>query len=109
MSLKFFLDRDLLDELNGEAPEWNEEEMKMYMRGVEDNTTVVTYSIKVYYSIELGEKTGGKIGAMVDVMFENMNKRYKDLGALTRAKLHCLEQTTWTKEEVFAASGIWWS
>ena len=25
-----FLDRDLLDELNGKEPEWTEDEMKMY-------------------------------------------------------------------------------
>ena len=27
-----FLDRDLLDELNGEKPPWKDEEMKLYMQ-----------------------------------------------------------------------------
>ena len=93
-------DRYLLEELGDSKPAWTEEQMKLYKQGVEDNTTIVTFSVKVYYSIEVGQKTGGKIGAMVDVMFKNMNKRYKDLGALTRARLHCLEQTTWTEAEV---------
>jgi len=95
-----FLDRDLLDELNGAEPQWTEDEMKMYMQGVEDNTTVATFSIKVYYSIEVGEQTGGKIADMVNLMIENMNKRFDDLGALTRAKLHCLEQMTWNEKEI---------
>ena len=91
LDYNFFLDRDLLDELNGEEPEWTEDEMKMYMQGVEDNTTVATFSIKVYYSIEVGEVTGGKIADLVDFMIDDMNKRFEDLGALTKAKLHCLE------------------
>ena len=90
-----FLDRDLMDELDGEEPEWTEDEMKMYMQGVDDNITVATFSIKVYYSIEVGEVTGGKIADLVDFMIDDMNKRFEDLGALTKAKLHCLEQMTW--------------
>ena len=91
--------RYLLDELGDHKSPWTEEQMKMYKQGVEDNVTVVTFSIKVFYSIEVGLKTGGKIASMVDVMIENMNKRFKNLGALTRAKLHCLEQTTWTEDD----------
>jgi len=101
-----FLDRDLLDELNGADPRWTEDEMKMYMQGVEDNTTVATFSIKVYYSIEVGEQTGGKIADMVDLMIDNMNKRFEDLGALTKAKLHCLEQMTWNEKEILNRYGI---
>ena len=70
---------------------WTEDEIKMYMQGVEDNTTVATFSIKVYYSIEVGERIGGKIADTVNFMIDDMNKRFKDLGALTKAKLHCLE------------------
>ena len=95
----------LLDELNGAKPRWTEDEMKMYMQGVEDNTTVATFSIKVYYSIEVGEQTGGKIADMVDLMIDNMNKRFEDLGALTKAKLHCLEQMTWNEKEVLERYG----
>ena len=32
-----------------------EDQMKMYQRGVEDNTTVVTFSMKVYYTIEVNK------------------------------------------------------
>ena len=79
--------------------------MKMYMQGVEDNTTVATFSIKVYYSIEVEEQTGGKIADMVDFMIDNMNKRFEHLGALTKAKLHCLEQMTWNEKEVINRYG----
>ena len=84
---------------------WTEDEMKMYKQGVEDNTTVATFSIKVYYSIEVGEQTGGNIADMVDVMIDNMNKRLEHLGALTKAKLHCLEQMTWNENEVLNGYG----
>ena len=100
------LDRDLLDELNGKDPAWTEDEMKLYMQGVEDNSTVATFSLKVYYSIEVGEQTGGNVVEMVDIMIEKMNQRFDHLGVLTRVKLHCLEQMTWTEEEVYAKYGI---
>ena len=104
----FLLDRTLLHELNGSKPAWNEEQMKLYMKGVEDNTTVVTFSIKVFYTIEVGSLTGGKIREMVDVMFENMNKRFENLTALTRAKLHCLEQTTWSEDQYHSIPSRFW-
>ena len=47
------LDRDLLSDLDGDKPQWSEEEMKLYRQGLEDNTTVVTFSMKVYYTIEV--------------------------------------------------------
>lgn len=85
--------------------DWTEDEKKMYMHGVEDNTTIATFSIKVYYSIEVGEQTGGKIADMFDVMIDIMNKRFEALGALTKAKLHCLEQMTWNEGEVVERYG----
>ena len=106
MESSSILDRDLLDELNEKDPSWTEDEMKLYMQGVEDNTTVATFSIKVYYSIEAGELGGGEnIARMVDIGFDNMNQQLDDMGTLTRATLHCLEQMTWTEEEVFAKYG----
>ena len=99
------LDRYLLDELNGTDPSWTEDEMKLYMQGVEDNSTVATFSLKVYYSIEVGEQTGGNVVEMVDIMIEKMNQRFDHLGVLTRVKLHCLEQMTWTEEEVIVKYG----
>ena len=37
---------------------WTEDQMKMYLRGVKDNSTVVTFSVKVYYTVEVGERAG---------------------------------------------------
>ena len=62
------------------------------MQGVEDNTTIATFSVKVYYSIEAGEQARDKIGNMVDGMIGQMNKRFEELGVLTKVRLHCLEQ-----------------
>ena len=79
--------------------------MKLYRQGVEDNTTVVTFSIEVIYSIDVGEQTGGKITQMVDAMIEKGNKRLERLGALAKAELHCLEQMDWTDEGFLIATG----
>ena len=77
----------------------------MIMQGVEDNTTIATFSVKVYYSIEAGEQARDKIGNMVEGMIGQMNKRFEELGVLTKVRLHCLEQMTWSEKEVFAAFG----
>ena len=85
---------------------WTEDEMKMYKQGVEDNTTVATFSIKVYYSIEVGEiLSSGRIADMVDHRIDEMNEQFEHLGALTKAKLHCLEQMTWNEKEVLNGYG----
>ena len=50
---------DLLDRkpvegmLDVAKSKWTEDQMKMYQRGLDDNTTVVTFSMKVYYTIEV--------------------------------------------------------
>ena len=77
----------------------------MIMQGVEDNTTIATFSVKVYYSIEAGQQARDKIGNMVEGMIGQMNKRFEELGVLTKVRLHCLEQMTWSEKEVFAAFG----
>ena len=41
------------DMLDVSKTKWTEDQMKMYYRGLEDNTTVVTFSMKVYYTIEV--------------------------------------------------------
>ena len=94
-----FLDRSLLSDLDGEKPKWTEDEMKLYMRGVEDNTTVVTISANVYYSLEVGERTGGKIADLVDAEIEGLNTRLEKNGVLARFQVHCLEEMTWWEEE----------
>ena len=94
-----FLDRSLLSDLDGEKPKWTEDEMKLYMQGVEDNTTVVTISANVYYSLEIGEATGGKIADIVDMEIEGLNKGLENYTILARFQLHCLEEMTWWEEE----------
>ena len=99
------VDRDILSDLNGrnETPYWwTEDEMKLYMQGVEDNTTVVTVSVNVYYTLDVGEQSGGKIAEIVHTALEESNKRLEELGALTKLKLHCIEQMTWSEEEINA-------
>lgn len=76
---------------------WTEDQTKMYLRGVEDNSTVVTFSVKVYYTVEVGERAGGRITDMVNVMIDNMNKRFE--GALAKVELHCLEEMNWTEKD----------
>ena len=99
------LDRDLLSDLDGDKSRWTEDQMKLYMQGVEDDTTVVTFSVKVFYSLEEGDFTGGKITNFVDKMIVDGNKRLEELGALAKMELHCLEQMTWTVEDVLSTFG----
>ena len=52
--------------------------------------------------------TGGRIADMVDIMIENLNKRFEKGGALARVELHCLEQMTWTEKEIRGAfKNVW--
>jgi len=76
---------------------WTEDQMKMYLRGVEDNSTFVTFSVKVYYTVEVGERAGGRMTDMVNVMIDNMNKRFE--GALAKVELHCLEEMNWSEKD----------
>ena len=96
------LDRNLLSDLDGDKSRWTKDQMKLYMQGVEDDTTVVTFSVKVFYSLEEGDFTGGKITNFVDKMIVDGNKRLEELGALAKMELHCLEQMTWTAEDVIS-------
>ena len=54
--LSSLLDRKPVEDMLDVAKsKWTEDQMKMYQRGVEDNTTVVTFSMKVYYTIEVNK------------------------------------------------------
>ena len=56
--LPSLLDRKPVEDmLDVSKTKWTKEQMKMYTRGVEDNTTVVTFSMKVYYTIEVKKNT----------------------------------------------------
>ena len=69
------LDRDLLSDLDGDKSRWTKDQIKLYMQGVKDDTTVVTFSVKVFYSLEEGDFTSGKITNFVDKMIVDGNKR----------------------------------
>merc|ERR1712180_431450 len=77
--------------LDVENSKWSEEQKEMYLRGLRDNSTVVTYSVNVYYTIEVGRMAGDRITDMVDLMMSQMNQHYEEIGALAKAELHCLE------------------
>ena len=54
--LSSLLDRKPVEDMLDVAKsKWTEDQMKMYQRGLEDNTTVVTFSMKVYYTIEVNK------------------------------------------------------
>ena len=50
-----YLDRYLLEEVDEGQSKWTEDEMKLYMRGVEDNSTVVTFSTKKFADDSINE------------------------------------------------------
>ena len=91
--------------LDVENSKWSEEQTEMYLRGLRDNSTVVTYSVNVYYTIEVGRIAGERITDMVDLMMSRMNQHYEEIGALVKAELHCLEQMTWSETEILRWSG----
>ena len=99
------LDRDLLSDLDGDKSRWTKDQIKLYMQGVKDDTNVVTFSVKVFYSLEEGDFTGGKITNFVDKMIVEGNKRLEELGALAKMELHCLERMTWAVEDVLSTFG----
>ena len=59
-------------------------------QGLEDSTTLVTYSLKVYYTIEFGEKTED-IPLFVEQMVSEINQGYINSEIPVRVKLHCIE------------------
>ena len=62
-------------------------------KGREDKTTMVTYSIKIYYTPEV-KKSVKNIKLMVDQVVGTMNQGYKNSKIPIRAVLHCIEETT---------------
>ena len=79
---------------------WREDQIKMFLQGVKDNSTVVTFSVKVYYTVDVAERAGGRITDMVNAMIDSMNKKFEKHGVLAKVELHCLEEMTWTEKDV---------
>jgi len=93
------------DKLDVENSQWTEEQTEMYLRGLRDNSTVVTFSVKVYYTIEVGRIAGERITDMVNLLIFKMNRHFDEVSALAKAELHCLEQMTWSEKEILTWSG----
>merc|ERR1719500_911257 len=64
--------------------EWTRMASDLLERGKTDKTTVVTYTIKMYYTPEV---------SMADQMIATTNQGYINSEIPLRAKLHCLEET----------------
>merc|ERR1712223_207645 len=91
--------------LDVENSQWTEEQTEMYSRGLRDNSTIVTFSVKVYYTIEVGRIAGARIKDMVNLLIFKMNRHFDEVSALAKAELHCLEQMTWSEKEILTWSG----
>ena len=91
--------------LDVENSKWSEEQTEMYLRGLRDNSTIVSFSVNVYYTIEVGRIAGARIKDMVNLLIFKMNRHFDEVSALAKAELHCLEQMTWSETEILRWSG----
>jgi len=64
-----------------------------YMRAKRDTTTIVTYSVKIYYTPQVAASTSD-IEGFVDQVIQETNQGYINSGVALRVKLHCIEQAT---------------
>merc|ERR1719242_536137 len=72
--------------------EWTRTASDLLEMGKTDKTTVVTYSIKLYYTPEVRESVPD-IRAMADQVIATTNQGYINSEIPLRATLHCLEET----------------
>merc|ERR1712226_160964 len=72
--------------------EWTRTASDLLEMGKTDRTTVVTYSIKLYYTPEVSKRKPD-IWAMADQVIATTNQGYINSKIPLRAKLHCLEET----------------
>ena len=72
--------------------EWTRTASDLLEMGKTDRTTVVTYSIKLYYTPEVRESVPD-IRAMADQVIATTNQGYINSEIPLRATLHCLEET----------------
>merc|ERR1719150_2753062 len=91
--------------LDVENSKWSEEQTEMYLRGLRDNSTIVSFSVNVYYTIEVGRIAGARIKDMVNLLIFKMNRHFDEVRALAKAELHCLEQMTWSEKEILTWYG----
>ena len=72
--------------------DWNSKKLALFAKGREDKTTIVTFSVKVYYTPEVKQQVKN-LPTMVDNVIAKTNQGYKNSQIPVRVKLHCLEQT----------------
>merc|ERR1719427_2211456 len=79
-------------------PAWNTKAAALLAKGIKDKTTVVTYTIKVYYTPEV-KKANKDVPTMVNNIIATTNQGYINSKIPIRLKLHCLELTTKTEAQ----------
>ena len=79
---------------------WNSKKLALFAKGKEDKTTLVTYTVKVYYTPEV-KKQVKNLPTMVDSdsVIGKTNQGYINSKIPIRIKLHCLEQTKTSEKE----------
>jgi len=77
---------------------WNKKAAALLAKGIKDKTTMVTYTIKVYYTPEV-KKANKDVPTMVNNIIATTNQGYINSKIPIRLKLHCLEVTTKTEAQ----------
>jgi hypothetical protein len=72
---------------------WARKVGDLIKKGKTDKTTMVTYTIKIYYTPEV-RKSVKNIATMVENVVAQTNQGYKNSKIPVRVKLHCMEETT---------------
>ena len=86
------------EEMSRSLAAWNSKKKALFAKGKEDKTTLVTFTVKVYYTPEV--KKGVKnLAKMVENMIGKTNQGYINSKIPIRVKLHCLEQTEKSESE----------
>ena len=78
--------------LERQSTAWGEKAVSLLAKGVKDKKTVVTYTIKVYYTPEV-KKANKDVATMVNNIIATTNQGYINSKIPIRVKLHCLELT----------------
>jgi len=72
--------------------DWDSKALELLAKGTKDKTTIVTYTIKVYYTPEV-MKANKDVPTMVNNIIATTNQGYINSKIPIRLKLHCLEMT----------------
>ena len=84
---------------------WTRQGSTLLEKGMSDKTTVVTYSIKVYYTPEV-KKSTPDIMAMVEQVIATTNQGYINSKIPLRVVLHCVEETEEPEDHFTSVNGL---